>query len=314
MNTPTITEDGISLLEITRKIWAGRKIVATTVALCLVLGVVYLHIAPRLYNVTMSIAPVRQNASDQAPSALSGIKSLLGGSADADQISYTLFLDALQSNKIASETLLKKPDILHVIFASEWDAKRQQWVKPFSALHEVSSSIKSLLGITVVPWSPPNLSRVSRYLDSIKISSNPLDPVTEVSIEVADPQFGKYLLFSIVNILDDHMKKETKERADVYIENIQRQLKTTSTLEVRESLIELLTQQQKTRIEASSTLTYVVDIFGPIIASDAPTSPSAPIILALALVIGLVAGSLIVLVFGRTVIRRLMDIGRPPVT
>ena len=237
----------------------------------------------------MEITAVTDQASSAgklgALSSLAGIDLGSGGNP-----SFRIFLDSLQS-PVAAEQLVKQKDLLIEMFPREWSSEEKRWRQPPSLLRPITSIVASIMGYPSVPWTPPSTYRVYKYLQSeVRLAQDPKSGVVTLQMESENPAFAVKLLKTLNQGVDSLMRERVITRTSGYIKYLESKLTTVTVSDYRASLIENLSEQEKTRMMASGGPSYASELLGDPVISNGPTAPPAVAILALALLMGAAAG------------------------
>lgn len=267
--------------------------------LFLIGSVIHLHRATPIYSVSLEVYPVQERASSHL-SNLSEFASLAGLSplGSGDEAMFLLFIDGLKS-QVAAEAIVRQPELMHKIFAGEWSPITQSWSKPTSVRREVVNAVKRLLGIPVFPWGPPGVGDVTDYLGgAIQVIENRGSSSIVIVINVADPQLGEQVLTTVIKAVDDFLKQRELDRAKSYIEFLSRELNGVTVTEYRNAIVEVLSDQEKLRMMASSDLPFVAQPFHAPTVSLRPVSPNAPLILLIGGISGILVGCFLAILDG----------------
>ena len=264
--------------------------IGVTIAVFAVLSVIYLHVARREYAVQLYItaaAPAQKSSS-----ALSALTSLAGVDLGAaENPKFKEFLAAVRS-PVAAEAIIDNQAMVRAIFPREWSAKEQGWRQPpRSVLHAPATFLKELLGIPVVPWSPPNAARVYEYLrDNLKVIPDAKSGMVTLELDSERPQQAQSLLVALNQAIDDWMRQHDLQHANDDIDYLSQQLAKATVEELRTAIAANLTEQEHARMLASAPLPYVSDMLGTPIVSSRPAYPRSIPLLIAAIVIGFLTG------------------------
>lgn len=275
-------------------VWKQRQWVYMGVGLFLLLGVLYLHVAPDKYTVALQVVPVTNNS--RAPGgALSSLGALAG--VDMSSLSgsnsggFAYYADGVRS-RAASDLLARDQALLQAVFPEEW-SDRSGWHQPFSIIRPVKNVLFRVLGIPVKPWSPPSGERLNDFVrDHLEVLTDSKSPVTTLQIQSDHPATMIRLLNRLNSVTDDMLRARALTRANQYIAYIDQQLKQVTVTEYRTALLQNLYDQEKMRMMASAHISYAADVFSGPTVSSKPTAPRAPIVLILAIIVGVIAGAL----------------------
>jgi len=253
-------------------------------------AIAYLHLATYRYTAELRVTAVY--SAQQLPSGLSGIASLAGISLPGDKAvtPIALYSEAMRSRDVAA-AVVADPVLMRHIFADEWNAAAGQWRDPGGFTRGLIEGVKRILGVPVQPWSPPDAADVQRHLAKhLTIIEAPRTNVTTVAVNDPDPEMAKRLLSTLNDAADRHLRARALARSSEYITYLERKLQEVQVSEYRDSLVQALSAQERTRMMASSDAPYAAEPLGAIVASVKPTTPKPAVVLAAALVFGLLLG------------------------
>lgn len=272
---------------VVRRRW---PVVLAGLGAALLSAILYLHLATYRYTAELRVTAVY--SAHQLPSGLSGIASLAGINLPGDKAvtPIALYSEAMRSRDVAA-AVVADPLLMRHIFADEWDAAAGRWRDPGGLARGLLDGTKRLLGVPVQPWSPPDAADVQRHLaKNLAIIEAPRTNVTTVAVNDPDPDMAKRLLATLNDAADRHLRERALARSGEYIAYLERKLLEVQVAEYRESLVQALSAQERTRMMASSDAPYSAEPLGAITASVRPTTPKPAVVLAAALVFGLLLG------------------------
>lgn len=298
-------DDEVNLVELLSDIWRQRVLVICCVAVFVLGAIFYLNVATYAYTAELRVTPAQPSQLGKGKTAgLSGLASVAGLSLGRDPgtMSFDLYTESLKSRDVA-EKLAGQRDLMKVVFAGEWDERTKSFREPPAGLVAmISRTLKSILGIPVYAWQPPSAARLQEYIESnVKTKEAIESPVVSITLEHPDPEFAVKFLNQLHHALDDNLRTKALVRSTEYIDYLSDQLRRVTIVEHRSAIAEMLSEQEKTKMMASSSLAFAADQFGPVTASLRPTSPRPSIVLALSIVLGTLAGILAALL--RTQVR-----------
>lgn len=286
-----MSEDFIDLKDIVSRIRQKWWIVAVGIISTLCLATVYLKIADRSYTVQLQVTPVAGEGMGRL-GGLSNLASLAGVSVPSGQSEqkFKLYLSGLTSMEAAS-ALASHPGFLQKVFWKEWSSSQRTWLHPQGTLVSIKAFVKSCLGMST-EYHQPDAARLQEFLaKKIKIKEEKDDPVVVISIETNRPEDGKYLLSMLHATVDQLLKKRMLMRTEEYISYLSGKANNIAISEHREALFEILSQQEKIRMAASSDLPFAAEPFGQPYTLIKPSSPNVFLVLSLALIIGAILGA-----------------------
>lgn len=293
--------DVIDLADVIAGLWSRKWLIALCAALGLVVGAYQLHRATFYYTAELKVTPAQQGEAGSS-SRLSGLASLasragLGIAPASNSSSFLLYTEGVNSRSVAN-AIAQRPDLMKVIFASEWNEHSQRYAEPRPGLvGSLLRPIKSLLGIPTYKWQRPDAARVRDYIDNaVKVEQSPDSPVVTLKFIHPDPAFAATFLTEVHRALDTNLRRRARDRATQYINYLSAQLQTARLVEHRSALAASLAEQERNRMMASSTLAYAAEPVDEVVTSLRPTQPRPALILAISLLEGLAVGLVLALV------------------
>ncbi len=293
------TDREVALRDVLALLRDGWRQIAAACAIFLLLGMLYLKVADRRYESMLAITPVSGSAG--LPSGIGGLASMAGIRVPGSdsQTQFELFLEGLTTRKSAERLVRRHPELLPQMFPGEWNADARRWEQPTGAVSNSLRAVKGVLGMDT-SYRAPDGARVQQWLKrEIAISKARDQRLTVVSLVSRDPEFGRTLLAALHLEGDNMLRERSVERANDYIAYLSGKLGEVSVADYRQTLVDALAEQEKTRMMASSDLPFAADPFGPPSTPDRPASPQPILAISIALGLGLVLGVLVVLMRGR---------------
>jgi LPS O-antigen subunit length determinant protein (WzzB/FepE family) len=294
----TMRSGEINIFALFASIRRRKAIFLATLASAIFLAILYLHVITPTYTVTLQVIATAGD-SGQLGGRLGALSSLTGIDLgeSSGTTSFKTFLAAIQS-PLAAEILLKtRPDLIRLMFPTEWSASERHWKEPEQGpLRIVINGIKSLFGIAVSKWSPPSTDQVYKFLSSaVDVIEDPKSPIVKLQMQSSDAHFATSLLVALRSTLDEYLRQRMISRTSTYVKYLTQKLSTVTIEEYRQALLQNLTEQEKALMTASSSVAYDADMLGEPVASAQPTSPRPMLTLLLALVLGTVVGIVLAL-------------------
>lgn len=290
--------DEIDLVEVARTLWRGRWWIAASVGLFLVLASIWLRVATYRYTASLTLMPAQASGSALGRlSGLGGMAAMAGLSLpqDSGSINMTLFTEGVHSRELA-DRMIHRRDLMHVIFAPEWNPEKQQWQDPSLGGVSPGRVAKAVLGAPVYRWVPPDGARLQEFLmRHLKVSPDKETGFVTLSFDDADPAFAARLVDAVAADMNGIIQRQALQRSTENIAYLTRQLKDTTVLEQRLAIVQALTEQEQKRMMANASAPYAADPIGTASASLRPTSPKPILVVAAAFFGGLMAGFLFVL-------------------
>lgn len=294
---PALPEDKeIDLWELLQSLWAGRWTIALVTVVFLTLSITYLHIASYRYTAKLVLFPVQSGGAPKVE-GLGGLASFAGVSLPQGPgaLSFSAYKQGVHSRNLA-DTLAQNQELMHKIFAPEWNEKRGVWQEPETSLGPLKSAIKNIIGIPDQSWRPPDGARLEEYINNqVQVIEDPKSPYITITFKHADPEFAVYFLDMLNTELDGILRKQTLLRSTDNISYLSAQLGKATITEHRLVIAQALVEQEKQRMMANARAPYAADPVGSASASAWPTSPEPVKVLAVGLLGGLIAGGTVVI-------------------
>lgn len=292
----------MDLFDLLQIIWAHRLAVLVSMLVALGAALAYLHLATPLYTGELKVTPSNNAVAPSATSLgnLGGLASMAGlTSSGGEPTKFDLFLEMLTTREVADQ-LAADPKILRTVFEGEWDEQSRRWRKPESTVADLRRLLGQLAGERQLPWEPPSGERLQQHIiKNLKITrSTQKNPVTYIRYDARDPRFAEYLLHRLSRTADHTVRRRVLREGREYISYLESRLPNVVAPDQREALVEILGEQERRLMMASSGVPFAASVIERPLAPRTPSKPRVPVVLAVALIIGTVAGA------GLTLLRR----------
>lgn len=293
MERVRIAEEEVDLSQL-RRIFVRRwPLLCVGLAAGVVLAIIYLHIATYRYGISLQVTPANVRQSN-VPGQLGSLATLAGIDLNSDKDQpFQLYLHSLTTRQTA-DLLAKDDSLMHQVFAKYWDARAGHWIPPTGLATMLRVVLARIVGVPVNPWHAPDGETLQKLLGKeLRIEQSKTSSVVTISIDMADPTLGRALLWRLHLQADEILRDRTLQRTSQYIAYLQDKLQTVNVADYRLTLFELLSEQEKSRMVASSTLPFAAEPFGPPVASASPVSPQPLIVIAIMAALGAAAAILL---------------------
>ena len=286
--------------------WAAVRrrwwLVLGITVLAALIAVVYLRGADYVYTATLRVSPA-PSAQPPRPGlgSLSSLASLAGVGSDTAEAAtpYRLYLEGVYAPEVA-DRLARNPDIMHTIFAREWDPVRRAWHAPVSAAAGLRKSLFGLLGAPVAEWRPPDGERLQHAIaGSVVVAQSVKSPLATIAFDSADPAFAVKFLTLLDRADDDYLRGKTLTRSRQNVAYLSQELGMATLAEHRAVLAAQLSDQERQLMMASNPAPYAADPFGRVTVSPQPTRPKPVAVLSGFILAGLVLGVAAALLLAR---------------
>lgn len=287
-----------------RAAWVMRKFVTLCAIAGILLGIVYaLHRQPVFQASAVIGPPTNSRPSSTGLSAL----SLVTGGDSGDSGSFDTYLQILKANRLAA-LLEQRHHVLQHLHAKLWDAKTQRWKAP-------TGPIAWLKGLFRKPLSPSVEDLAETLKRKVAIStasstgglSDLRSRIRVVSVTYSDRAYAIKLLGYILAGADRLAREDQLADSANRIQYLERMLRSTTEVNLHESLTKLLVDQERIQMLAKVDKYYAFDMIDPPSAPLRSTGPSKTFIALIFMFAGLaVAGAVVFFVVQRGVARAVM--------
>ncbi|MDE2462613.1 MAG: hypothetical protein KGO02_02700 [Alphaproteobacteria bacterium] len=272
----------------------------------LLAGIAVHSVLGRSYVAEATISPISRGGASVG-GALGLLSAASGGAYGANSDSeFEEYTAVLQSERLAQE-LERQHGVLRIIFSKQWDKASHSWRKPNSLV----GTIKESLGIT---WSPPDSLALAKWLSKNLNMSPHATPdgglsvlrsqILNVSLRFRSRQEAVMLLRYILVGADDIVRQNQAANVENRIAYLQRNIKSTTDINLADTLRKLLLDQEGTLMSLKADRFYSVAIIDPPHAPHTPVGISLTKILVLSLGLSLFCAAALVLL----VLRRRFDL------
>lgn len=252
----------ISLSEIARDIWTGKWIVLVALLIALLYGGYVVHRGGAIYTATMQIAPAESDKSGSLAGATSLFAGLGGGGAIVVP-KFTQFLAAIGSVGVA-KMLDERYGMLCRVYRGDCDQITHKWTKR-TGFWETIAEAQAWLGNLPDPNGPRTLNDLAAYDGgAISVTQNKSNSMVMLSYSSSDPKFAAYFLSVVVKTTNDYIRAQNREIQRRYVENITLSIAKNTNVQQRETLDQLLLQEERQLMLAEVDVPYAASILdGP---------------------------------------------------
>ena len=263
------------------------------------LALVYLNIATPKYSATLRVSAASSGGGlGGALGQLGGIAAMagldLGKGSGSAATPFDLYLDKLRSHANAEE-LARDPAVMRHIFFREWNETERRWQEPDSLVHNLDKVVQNIAGQPRPPYQPPDADELTEYLaDKLGVTAaKPKDPpLTTIVFEDRDPAFAAMLLNRVHSFADDAVRALALRRATENSRFLTGRLSITQNVDQQRSLSEILLDQERQIMMASSSVSFAATPSQPAVTSPEPVRPKVPTTIIAGLLLGALFGLL----------------------
>ena len=261
--------------------------------LALVLATFLLWIVTPQYRATLMVAPNDLQFSSTRTSSLSAlgnISSLIGLNGMSRTVD-TFERFRLQVNSVSVDRALTEDQlVMHTVFANQWDQAHGRWVPPNGLKPQLGLAFRWFFGRG--GWTAPSEEDMAEYIARHVV----LKPMTEgrvlqLQYHHHDAKFAVYLISKIFFVVDQQIKISDRERFLAYRDYLAKEILATTVMEYRTSLSGILTElAERAMLVGEDGVSYASQILDGPWATPRPVSPSVPLVLTIASLLGIAGG------------------------
>lgn len=276
-------------------LWRGKWVIALCACIGIGVAVQYVRDFAPYFEANMIIRP---NTDSSSRETLGGggnnvIQALAGLTSPENKL-IDQFRIVLKS-RIVAERLQEKHDLMPILYGG-FDPATGQWARPKGWQFETKERIKEILGVS--GWAPPTIDELRTFVaNEIKIEPESGTDMMVMRYRNDDPQFAKWILDLVFEEADGLLKESELLRTEAKLDYLRRRIGETTVLDYRQTLLQLLSNEEKRMMLLASDLPYAVQVVQPIVVPDKPFRPSIARSAIAGAAAGIAGGLLVVLVF-----------------
>ncbi len=295
------SDDEIDLRELWDAIWDGKWLIIAITSVFSIAAALYVLSVPNEYKSTALLAPASSSSSSSLSklagqfgglASLAGINLGAGGSEDKSVVAMEIvktwgFLETfIRENKIEVEVFAtegwSRANNQLLIDPELYDQATQQWVREFDATK----------GQKVEPSSWELYEEIK---DRISISQDKSSGLISLSVEYYSPVIAKEWVDKLVKAINQHIQKQDRAEAIKSIEYLNNKIKETNITDMQSVFYQLIEEQTKTLMLAEVSEEYVFKTISEAKVAEDNSKPKRILIVALAIVLGVMLSVLTVL-------------------
>ena len=261
-------EDELSLIDLWNILWKRKWIILLLGPLCGIFGIFYALTATEIYRAEATLAPSADKKGGGG--GLAALAGQFGGLASMAGIniggggSTENALATLKSRKFLIPFLSEKGR-LQALFPKQWDAEEKAWL--------VSSSRRG------DDKRPTDLEAYEFFTKGVlKVSTDKKTRIVTLAIELPDPELTARWANDLSIRLNDYLRNQAKVETEQNLSYLEKQLKQTQVLEIRESLYALIESESKNAMLANAKKEYAFKVIDPAITPETRVRPKRALI------------------------------------
>jgi uncharacterized protein involved in exopolysaccharide biosynthesis len=277
--------DETYLFELWEDIWRQRWLIAAITVAFGLLSVGIVLLLPSWYRADVLLAPVDQKRSLGALSQLGSLASLAGISVGTGESGEAI--EVLKSRDL-TRAFIQEHDLLPILFSKEWDAKAHTWKDPDPERH-------------------PDMRDAIRYFNrNVRtVEEDRRTRMVRLSIEWKDAKLAAEWANLLADRINQAMRARALAEAEGNIAYLKSKLSTETTIELHESISEILEREMEKLMLAQGNKDFAFHIIDHAEVAKRRSKPQR----ALVVVVATMAGTLLAVLF---VLRRSLVNRRQP--
>lgn len=310
LERPYYPDDEIDLMELFQNIWDHKWVIAGLTFLLTLLVTFYSLTLPNQFKAQASLVPVSSGGGGIGLGQYAGLASLAGVSLPRGEASKSQeALAVLQSYAFLSD-FIEQRNLKPRLFADNWDGEGQSWVVKEPTILEkfkmrlVSNGDSKRSASLLAPGEPSMLRTVERLRGMLAVGDNRNNSLVTVSIEHTDPVFAAELVNELVRAINEHMRQQEMESAQRSIAFLERQVNQINLVEHRQVAFRIIEENLKNLTLAQTETDFVFRNIDPAVVPEQKSGPKRSLMVAVALVLGMMLGIFYALVRSAIVKRR----------
>src|SRR6185437_7948075 len=203
-------------------------------------------------------------------------KSFLSGSSGNGIDPFQEFQQLLQSQRLADE-LAEKDDVLPIVFYRKWDAEHHRW-RPRGFVHQIASTVKHALHQPVTDY--PDADMLAKFLnENLNVSQTPSiqgsiaslgSGYVTVTLQFEGRTQTEHLLKLILDRADKIIREDQLKDVNARITYLTSELRNVTGAEQRDSMIDILTNQDELRTMLVADQRYASTLADPAYTPNKP--------------------------------------------
>jgi len=252
-------EDEIDLLEYWRVIWKKKWLVVGVSFLAAVIAAGYSLILPNIYSASVVIAPVgAKNNKGSSLGGLGGLASMAGISLGGGGGDVKVNLAVLNSREFLW-AFVKENKLKAVLFADAWDAQSKTWREEEPSQWAVYRKISHM----------------------VSVSEEKKSGLITVAVAWTDPGQAALWANDLVARLNAHLRREALARSKNTLGYLNEELGKVKVADMRQALFDLIAQEQKKAMLASTQKEYAFRVLDKAVTPDRKAKPKRSLIVIL---------------------------------
>lgn len=275
-------EEPINWSEYWRVLVKNRKLIGIITAASTLIALLAAFLLPPVYRAEVLLAPVSQDKSEGLSAIASqygDLAALAGINLGPSKDKTSEYIAALKSRSL-SVSYIKEANLMPVLFASKWDAVKKQWNDGANAPTE---------------WKAFELWDK----DIRRVNLDKRTGLVTLIVEWKDSALAAKWANDFTKHVNSKLRTEAVEEAEKSIAYLEKQLPTTTSVEVQQAIYRLIETQTKKKMLASTRGEYAFSTIDPAVTPERKHKPRRTILVITGLLLGLVGSVIVAIIVSR---------------
>ncbi len=288
-NQISSVDDEIDLLELWNAIWAGKWIIVGVTFLFAVAAVLYSLSLSNMYRAETVLSPASQSSSgslSRLAGQFGGLASLAGINIGGPESTKEVIALEVMKSRPFIESFIEKYSIGAQVYAANgWDESSRELEYDRRLVNSSNGEwvIDRGTGLSVEPNSWELYKKFSKYLS---VSRDKDTGLIRVSVEYYSPIVSTEWVTMLVKELNSVMRVGDVAESTKNIQFLERQIDKTAIQGMKSVFYQLIEEQTKTLMLASSSDDYVFKVVSMAMTPEEPSAPNRTLICVVSVLLG----------------------------
>ena len=271
-----VSDDKISLREIWRILWRGKRTVIAATTIFALGSIAYALLATEIYRAEVLLAPAAEQSTPMIGGQLGGLAALAGLS--VGEGNDVVSLAVLQSREFARD-FIEQLDLMPIFFEEEWDAEKNRWREDD-------------------PTKAPDVRDGVKFFhkEIFEVSEERRTGLVTVAIEWTDPDVAAEWASILVHRLNDRLRERALQEAQTNVAYLRSEMAKATLVTLQESIGRLLEAELPKLMLAKGNEEFAFKIVDPAVPPRERVRPKRALTAIIGTILGGLLGIFIVLV------------------
>jgi uncharacterized protein involved in exopolysaccharide biosynthesis len=266
-------EEPINWSEYWKVLVEHKKLIGIITAASTILALLTAFLLPSIYRAEALLAPVSHDKSEglsAMANQFGDLAALAGVNLGTNKDKTAESIAALKSRSL-SVAFMEKENLKPILFPRRWNAESKKWKDQ----DEIPSD-----------WEAFEI--FDREIRSVNVDRK--SGLVTLVVEWKDPALAAKWATSLVKHVNNRLRTEAIEDAERSIAYLEKQLGSTSSVEIQQAIYRLIETQTKKKMIASTREEYAFTVIDPAVSPEERAKPKRLLIILAGLILGIAAG------------------------